>query len=108
MQKKYVQVEVLLLTDTTFVAGSLVFKEDTTGRVDGSKIDRLQEACWNGLVETMLPEVWIKPPNKGTLYLWEIKEAQSFLELTLSEIPLPVDRHSSINPHSFLPFQVYN
>jgi hypothetical protein len=108
MKKKYVQVDVLLMTDTTFVGRNWIFKDDNPARFDLSKIERLQEACWNGLLKTMLPEVWVEPPNGGILYLWDIREAQSFLELGLSEIPLPVDRQLSITPHSFLPFQVYN
>jgi hypothetical protein len=108
MEKKNVQVEILLMTDTTFVAGNLIFKDDNPAKFDLSKIERLQEACWNGWLETMLPEVWVKPPNGGILYLWDIRETQSLLELGLSEFPLPVDHQLSITPSYFLPFQVYN
>jgi hypothetical protein len=108
MAKTYVQVEVLLITGTRFLAENLVKKdENPTGRLL-SENEQLQEACWNGLLETMLPEVWIKPANDGILYLWDIKEAQSFLELVLSEIPLPIDRRLSITPHSFLCFHGHN
>jgi hypothetical protein len=108
MAKKYVQVEVLLLTGTTFSAGDWVKKDEYPATRQHSEIERLEEACWNGLLKTMLPEVWVEPANGGTLYLWEVKEAQSFLELALSEIPLPIDRRRSITPHHFLSFQVYN
>ncbi len=108
MEKKYLQVEVLLMTGTTFASGNWISKDDNSSRQNLSEIEMLQEACWNGLLETMLPEVWIKPANEGILYLWDIKEAHAFLELMLSEIPLPVDRQLSITPHSFLSFQLYN
>ena len=108
MEKKYVQVEVLLMTGTSFGAENWISKDGNPSRSRLSEVELLQEACWNGLLETMLPEVWIAPPNGGTLYLWDIREAQSFLEIMLSEIPLPVDRQQSITPHSFLAFQVYN
>jgi hypothetical protein len=108
MEKKYVQVEVLLMTGTTFVAGDWISKDHNPARPHLSEIEQFQEACWNGLLDTMLPEVLIEPANGGILYLWDIKEAQSVLELMLSEIPLPVDRQQSIAPHSFLAFQEYN
>jgi len=108
MPQQYTQVEVLLLTGTNFLAGNWVSRDDDPAGRALSDMEKLQEACWNGLLETMLPEVWIKPPNDGILYLWDIKEGGAFLELLLSEVPLPVDRRLSITPHSFLGFQVYN
>jgi hypothetical protein len=108
MARNYVQVEVLLITGTSFVTASCVRKDDNPASRLYSESEQLQEACWNGLLETMLPEVWIKPPNDGILCLWDVKEAGHFLELVLSEIPLPIDRRLSIIPHSFLTFQTYN
>jgi hypothetical protein len=108
MAKKYVQLEVLLVTGTTFLAGNWIKKEETPADIFLSEIEQLKEACWNGMLETMLPEVWIKPPNDGVLYLWDVKETQSFLELDLSEVPAKIDPKLSITPQSFLSFQVYN
>lgn len=108
MARNYTQVEVLLMTGTSFLAGNWISKEDDPAGLRLSDLERLQEACWNGLLETMLPEVLVKPPNDGILYLWGIKEAHAFLELELSEVPLPIDRRLSITPHSFLRFQEYN
>ena len=108
MAKKNVQVEVLLITGTTFLAGNWIKKEENAADYLLSEMEQLKEACWNGLLETMLPEVWVKPPNDGFLYLWDVKEAQSFLELELSEVPAQIDRRISITPHSFLAFQNYN
>jgi hypothetical protein len=108
MARNYTQVEVLLMTGTSFLAGNWIPKDDDPAGRQLSDMERLQEACWNGLLEMMLPEVWIKPSNDGILYLWDIKEAQAFLELELGEVPLPIDRRFSITPHSFLGFQKYN
>ena len=108
MAKNYVQIEVLLMTGTHFLAENRVKKDDNPADRQPSEIEGLQEACWNGLLETLLPEVLIKPPNDGILYLWDVKEAESFLELVLSEIPLPIDGRLSITPHSFFRFQDYN
>jgi hypothetical protein len=57
----------------------------------------------------MLPEAWIEPPHGGILYLWEVKEAESVLELEISEIPPPpIAPRLSLTPRYFLSFQVYN
>lgn len=108
MAKNYVQLEVLLMTGTNFLAGNWIKNDDNPADRQLSEIEQLQEACWNGLLQTTLPEILIKPSNDGILYLWDVKEAQSFLEMTLSEIPLPIDCRLSITPHSFLCFQNYN
>jgi hypothetical protein len=108
MANNYIQMEVLLMTGTRFLAGNWVRKDANAVERNYTEIEQLQEACWNGLVKTMLPEVWIEPPNGGILYLWEVKEVESVLELEISEIPLPIDPRLSLAPRYFLSFQVYN
>ena len=65
MANNYVQMEVLLMTGTSFLAGNWVRKDANVMERHYTEIEQLQEACWNGLVKTMLPEVWIEPPNGG-------------------------------------------
>jgi len=108
MAKKYVEVEVLLITGTSFLAANRIENDPNTADRPLSEIEKLQEACWNGFLETMLPEVWIKPPNGSILYIWDIKEAKCFLEVKLGEVPLPIDARLSITPHSFFSYQLYN
>jgi hypothetical protein len=104
MAKNYVQVEILLVTGTSFSTRNWVSKDENPTAPTQPEIERLEEACWNGMFRTMLPELWIDPPNDGILYLWEVRQAESFLQLELSEIPLPIDPRRSITPHSFLSF----
>jgi hypothetical protein len=105
MAKNYVQVEILLVTGTNFSTRNWVNKDENLTAPQQSEIERLEEACWNGMLRTMLPELWIDPPNDGILYLWEVKQAESFLKLELSEIPMPIDPRRSIAPCSFLSFR---
>ena len=108
MANKYVQMEVLLMTGTSFLAGNWVSKDANVVERNYTEIEQLQDACWNGLVKTMLPEVWIEPPNGGILYVWEVRETKSFLQLEIGEIPLPIDPNLSLKPSYFLSFQAYN
>jgi hypothetical protein len=108
MAKDYVQVEVLLVIGTTFSTANWVNKDDNTDARHHSEIERLEEACWNGLLKPMLPELWVDPPNDGILYLWEVKQGESCLKLELSEILVSMDPRQSIAPLSFLSFQNNN
>jgi hypothetical protein len=108
MSAKNVQIEVLLMTGTAFSSAQLCNKEDITNKDHLTEKEQLGEACWNGLIETILPEIYLQPAGKGILYLWEIKEAGSFLEIELGEFPAPIDRRYSITPHSFFSSLLYN
>jgi len=108
MKKYYTQQEILLVTGTTFTSGELCKKDDACQDGHLTANERLEEACWNGLVQAMLPEISLQTANGGILCIWEIKEAGSFLELDLGEIPAAIDKHLSITPHNFLCTQSYN
>jgi hypothetical protein len=108
METNYTQQEILLMTGTSFTSGYLCQNDDLTNQDRLTEKQRLQEACWNGLLQMMLPEIILKAANGGLLYLWQIKEAASFLELDLSEVPRAVDRQFSIDPYSFLSMQAYS
>lgn len=107
MEINYTQQEILLMTDTTFAAGHLYKNDDHLPKHLTEK-ERLEEACWNGFIQMMLPEIHLHAANGSILYLWEIKEASSFLELDLGEVPAPINRQFSIDPYSFLSVQAFN
>ncbi|GGA97846.1 hypothetical protein [Puia dinghuensis] len=106
MGKYSVNQEVLLIRSTSFLNEELCKKDDA--RNDSSLFDneRLEEACWNGLLQARLPEIFWDLPGK--LFLWQIKEATSFLVLDLGEAPDDMDSHFSIVPYSFVSTQIHN
>jgi len=108
METNYTQQEILLITGTSFTSGYLCQNDDSPRNNHLTEKERLEEACWNGLLQAMLPEIMLKTANGGLLYLWQIREASSFLELDLSEVPRAVDRQFSIDPYSFLSTQGYS
>jgi hypothetical protein len=108
MKTNYSQQEILLMTGTTFVSSPWCRKEDSNKDDHISEKEQLEEACWNGWLQAMLPEVISHGANGGDLYLWQIREAGSFLELELCEVPEAIDRYFSIDPYSFLAFQSCN
>jgi hypothetical protein len=108
MGKYSVYQEVLLITGTSFVSEELCKKDDTSHDNPLFENERLEEACWNGLLQTRLPEIFLETANGGGLFLWQIKEADSFLVLDLGVAPVVVDSHFSIVPYSFVSAQIHN
>jgi len=108
MEKYSVHQEVLLITGTSFVTEELCKKDDASHDRHLFDNERLEEACWNGLLQMRLPEVFSEAPDGRDLYLWQIKEADSFLVLDLGEAPAEMDSHFSIVPYSFVATQNHN
>jgi hypothetical protein len=97
--------EILLMTNTTFSSRQWYDKDDLAKSRQMSEKERLEEACWNGLLSEMLPE--ISEPSE-TLHIWQVKEGASFLDVELSEFPAEKDNHFSIDPYCFLRVQSAN
>jgi hypothetical protein len=108
MEKHTTQQEVLLFTGTSFSAGNWSRREDAPQNEDRSQQDRLEAACWNGLVQELLPEVFEQPAPGKKIFLWQIREGDSFIDLELGEYPVTIDSHFSIDPYAWLATKPYN
>ena len=108
MKATSTQQEILLMTGTSFSNRQSQEKSDSDKARNLSEKERLEEACWNGLLKEMLPEVFKGIDADKELYLWQIKEASSFIELELAEFPEEKDRYLSLDPYAFLPVQFYS
>ena len=92
--------EILLMTGTSFSSRQCLQKMDEDKQKYLSETEQLQEACWNGQLPDMLPEI-CKTSAHG-LFLWEIKENKSSVEIILGQLPEQIEREYSIDPYSFL------
>src|ERR1700710_902712 len=99
MKMDSTQHEILLITGTSFASGLRAMKEGPAMNEKHSEKEQLQDACWNGLLQEMLPEIYAKPAGSGMLYLWQIREAAFFLELEIGEFPAAIDKYYSIDPY---------
>ena len=108
METNSTQQEILLLTGTSFAARQCCEKDDFGNPNPLSPTDQLQAACWNGLLPDMLPEIMEKPASGKRLFLWQVYETTSFLELELGEQQADKDRHFSIDPYSFMSTEIFN
>lgn len=105
MKPKATQMEVMLLTGTSFSSKQIIDKMEDNRKNGLSEKEMLSEACWNGMLPDVLPELCQQIPEGKKIYLWEIQEAESFIELELGELNEERDRDTSINPYMFIPAQ---
>jgi hypothetical protein len=102
------QQEILLLTGTSFSSRQWCQKDESNDKNRLTEKERLEEACWYGLVKEMLPELFRQSINDKKVFLWKILEGKSFLELDMAETPFKKDRFYSIDPYSFLSETYYS
>ena len=105
MKTNFAQQEILLMTGTSFSSRQWCEKNDQDNQNQLTEKEQLEEACWNGLLQEMLPEIYGKTFGDTKLYLWQIREAVSFIEIELGELPGEKEKYFSIDPYSFLQMQ---
>lgn len=96
------QQEILLVTGTAF--GSREWAEKNTE--DSRKltaIEKLEDACWNGLLNEMLPEMMEKTSEGKNLLLWHVRSCKSLIQIGLCEDSPKINAEFSIDPYLFFP-----
>src|SRR3954451_6206297 len=103
MNTDILQQEILLLIGTTFSQRLLCEKDPKADSNNLSESEKLEEACWAGLLDELLPEIIT---NKK-LRLWQIGDSEFSLQIELSEYPSR-EKQFSINPYYFSRTIKYN
>ena len=101
------QQEILLVTGTSFSKRQWSEKDPSDDH-PVTEQEQLEKACWDGLLKELLPEIFKKNDDGRELYLWQISEAGSFIELELCDHPESFEKIYSINPYYFLSAKDYN
>lgn len=102
MKTNSTQQEILLLTGTKFSARHC-FEKDNKDKNHLTEKEQLEEACWNGLLKEILPEICDQFYGNKKIYMWQVWETNSFIEIELGDIPEEKEKYFSIDPYSFLP-----
>lgn len=102
MKTHSTQQEILLMTGTKFAAKEWAEKI-TEDKNKLSATEKLEDACWNGLLDEMLPEIVEKTKEGKKLFLWHVRHCKSFLGIDLGEASPQIERDSSIDPYFFAP-----
>lgn len=67
-----------------------------------SQEEKMEEACWNGMLHELLPDVINKDADGKALMLWQVTPHKAFLGIELCETPSATDMYYSIDPYAFL------
>ena len=102
--EKITQQEILLITGTRFSSRQCWQKINDSPRL-ASEADQLQDACWDGLLKEMLPEICTTDKN---IFLWQIRQNKCGLEIELGELPSEIDSYYSIDPYIMLEDRLMN
>ncbi len=99
--------EILLLLNTRFLVRNWLAQKNHYEQKETDTKDQLKEACWNGLVQDILPECFENRFEESG-YLWDINEAKSFVGLDYSLTCPAKEKFLSLDPYIFLSVQGLN
>lgn len=108
MEDHSTQQEVLLLTGTRFSARQGVDNDAMVSGPDTNANALLEQACWNGMLPTMLPEICGPALTDKPVYIWKIREGSAFLEVEISDVPRDIDAYFSLDPYAYALTRNYN
>ena len=102
------QQEIILITGTGFASRQYSEKDSNENFKNLSQEEKLREACWNGMLKEMLPEIFLMNTSNTQLFLWQMREAHHMLAMQMAEEPIEVDYHNSIDPYCFMQTQGFS
>ena len=108
MTNNSTQQEVLLITGTGFASRQYSERDSNENAKNLSHEEKLREACWNGMLKDMLPEVFLMSGPDAKLFLWQMREAHHLLALQMAEQLVEVDYYNSIDPYCFMQTQGFS
>ena len=91
--------EVLLVTTSSFAQRDLCEKESIDTPPGESDTEKMVRACWNGLLDDLLPELVANRNSRG-LYLIDVSKLQQSLLIRMSTTPTEINNEFSIDPGS--------
>jgi hypothetical protein len=98
--------EILLMTNTKFSAREYSDKNENEPPKNNNQ-NKLAEACWNGMIPAMLPELFDYTDNKR-LTMWQLVECNHLLYAQLGEDPMIPEADFTLNPYLLIENSVWN
>ncbi len=108
MARKTAQQEVLLVIASGFASRQYCEKEGNESSKNETQAEKFKDACWNGMLKEILPELFFRAGLETPLFLWQMRECKHVLTLEMAEEPCEIDFQCSIDPYCFLELQGYN
>jgi hypothetical protein len=99
--------EILFVTTTSFSKRQLCETDAMERDRNLAPAEQLEAACWNGLVDEVLPET-MHLPFTQKLFLWQIETRKSYLRLSMGLCPPVLEEEYTLDPYNFLYSQEMN
>lgn len=100
MKNIFTTQEILLMTNTAFSAREYSDKNENQPSKNNNQ-NKLAEACWNGQIPAMLPELFDDPYSKRRT-MWQLSECDHLLYAHLGEDNTIPDSEFTINPYALV------
>lgn len=100
--------EIVLFNKTSFASRQYSEKSPASAQRDISQEDKFKQACWNGILTEILPELFTPFESTANLYMWQMRECENILTMEMGEEPIDLDFSTSIDPYCFLEIQPLN
>jgi len=101
MKSTIINQEILLLTGSKFF-GRPFCKKDRSSEPDFTPMEELEKACWDGMLNDLLPELFESGTPHNNNYIWNTVSGVNFLCVILSPCPMPLEKSASIDPYFFV------
>lgn len=102
--------EIVIVSSSRFASREYV--EKSSGSQEETKKqpkrDTLKDACWNGMLKDILPELFLHFSKDNNLFLWQMRECRNVFTVELADVPGDLDFQASIDPYCFMELQEYN
>lgn len=101
--------EILLITGTSFSSRQFSRKDaDSNGGTDYSTLEKLESACWDGMLNELLPELAGYSSNGNRNFIWNIVSGVHFIRISIGSCPMPEKNGMSVDPYFILSSISYN
>ncbi|HMK27440.1 MAG TPA: hypothetical protein VK483_15515 [Chitinophagaceae bacterium] len=101
MNPQNINQEILLFIGTSFANRKLCDTENKEARSITTH-EKLENACWDGLLGELLPDLAGATRSKAEGIIWKIITADNFLCINMGAYNKPVMGESSIDPYCFI------
>lgn len=103
MEPQVINQEILLFTASSFCSRKFCKRSgDQESDSDRSPMEGLEKACWDGMLNEILPELFSNSVERGNSYIWNTASGVNFLCINLGIGSKTIGKQTSIDPYFFL------
>ena len=95
--------EILLFTGTTHTNREFCSRdEENNWYKTASAKERLEKACWDGMLYEMFPEILGSFSAKCESFIWHIMSGKNYLRISMGPASTVMENETTIDPYFFM------